>query len=102
MPSNAPTQPEQIALPRRSRSPKVQQPRSGVRKDNPAPPRARAAAPQPASPQKDLRSRHLPPPIPRSHKPTKLKQKSVQLVLWVKPVVKAEVQRIADQEGLSL
>ncbi len=102
MPSNAHTHPEQIVLPRRSQTRSVQQPQRGVWQDNPAPPRARAASPQPGSPQKDPRSRQLPPTIPRSVKPTNRKRKTVQLVLWVKPVVKGEIQRIAEQEGLSL
>src|SRR5579872_2023508 len=102
MTSNAHTQSRHNVLPRRSQSRSVQQPPRGVWQDNPAQPHARAASPQPASPQKDTRSRHLRTPIPRSQKKTFPKRKTVQLVLWVKPVVKGEIQRTAEREGLSV
>ena len=74
----------------------------GVRQDNPAPPRARTATPQPGSLPKDMRSRQLQTNSFRSQKRPTPKRKTVQLVLWVKPVVKAELQRIAEAEGLSV
>jgi hypothetical protein len=38
----------------------------------------------------------------RAKKHGSTKRKTVHLVLWVKPIVKAELKRIADQEGISL
>ncbi len=73
-----------------------------VRQDNPAPPRARTATPQPASHTNDMRSQQSQTNSFRSQKRPAPKRKTVQLVLWVKPVVKAELQRIASQEGLSV
>ena len=40
--------------------------------------------------------------IHRSQKRSTTKRKTVQVTLWVKPVVKAELQRLAEQEGLSV
>jgi hypothetical protein len=73
-----------------------------VRPDNPAPPRARTTTPQPASLPTDPRSQTLQTNHP--HKTTLLQstRKTVQLVLWVRPVVKAELQRLAEQERLSI
>src|SRR5713226_964033 len=102
MPSNDRTQSLQNVLPRRLQSRKAQQPRSGVWQDNPAPPPTRIATKQPAPPEKDMRSRLLQPTIPRSQKLPNRKRKTVQVALWVKPVVKAELQRIAQAEGLSV
>jgi hypothetical protein len=41
-------------------------------------------------------------PAERSKKHGSNKRKTVHLILWVKPIVKAELGRIAKQEGLSL
>jgi hypothetical protein len=102
MVNTVPTHLEQIVLPRRSQTRSVQQPQRGVWQDNPAPNPARTATPQPASPTKDPRSRQLQTNNPRSQKRTSRKRKTVQVVIWVKPVVKAELQRIAEQESLSV
>lgn len=88
--------------PRRDHSASVQQPLRGVRQDNPAAPRARTATPQPASPPKPLRSHPLQIKPPRTQKRPIPTRKTVQLVLWVKPVVKAELARIAEAEKLSV
>ncbi len=102
MQRNAHTQSAQLVLPRRSRHAKSQQPLRGVGQDNPTPNPARTASPQPASARKDMRSRLLHTPFPRLQKRTSPKRKTVQLALWVRPVVKAELQRIAEQENLSV
>lgn len=73
-----------------------------VRQDNPAAPRARTATPQPASPPKALRSHHMQTKSSRTQKRPIPTRKTVQLVLWVKPVVKAELARIAEAERLSV
>lgn len=78
------------------------QPPGGVLQDNPTPPRERTATLQPAPRTKLLRSHLSQTKITRSqnhHTPTR---KTVQLTIWVKPRVKAEVQRIAEMEGLSI
>jgi hypothetical protein len=41
-------------------------------------------------------------PTERSKKHGSTKRKTTHLVLWVNPIVKAELQRIAEQEGLSM
>jgi len=88
--------------PRRSKTPNAQQTRGVVRQDNPAPPPARVATPQPAPPTEATRSHQLQTNSPRSQKRPNFKRKTVQVVLWVKPLVKAEVARIAEAEGLSV
>src|SRR5206468_3412189 len=45
----------------------------------------------------DMNSNHN-----RSQKRPTAKRKTVHLTLWVKPVVKAELERIAEQEGVSV
>src|ERR1700676_1594127 len=102
MPTIEHTQSSQNRYPRRSQSPKAQHASRAVWPDNPAPQRARIATNQPASPKKDMRSRQLQTNIPRTQKRANPKRKTVQLALWIKPVVKAELQRIAEQEGLSM
>ena len=102
MPNTSPTQLLPNSLPRRVQRPEAQQLHRSVWQDNPAPPRARTATPQPASPSQAQRSRQLQTKHPRtSTRPTR-KRKTVQLVVWVKPVVKAELQRLAEAEGLSV
>lgn len=102
MSNTVPTQSSQNVFQRQSYVANGQQPPRGVWQDNPAPPRARTATPQPASPKKDLRARPLHTKNQRSPTFSSPKRKTVQLVLWVKPGVKAELERIAVQEGLSV
>lgn len=85
-----------------SHRPEAPQPQSGVGQDNPAPPPARTATPQPASLKKDMRSPLLDTRLARSQKHPDPKRKTVQLALWVQPGVKSELQRIAQIEGISL
>jgi hypothetical protein len=64
--------------------------------------RGRAAIKQPAPREKPARLRE---PINNPHRSKKhgsTKRKTVHLVLWVNPIVKAELQRLAAQEGLSM
>ena len=85
-----------------SNTPTAQQPLSGVGQDNPAPPPAPSPTPQPAPRQKDTRTA---PKDAQTHSPHRKKTylvKDVQLNLWVRPVVKAELERIAEQEGVSV
>jgi hypothetical protein len=75
---------------------------ASVRQDKTALTRGRAASLQPEPLLKPAQSHALNNKTPRSKKHGSTKRKTVHLVLWVKPIVKAELQRIAEQEGLSL
>src|SRR5438093_12815675 len=79
-----------------------QQPRSGVWQDNPTPRAARTATPQPAPRTKGMRPHPMNSNSFRSQKRPTAKRKTVHLTLWVKPVVKAELERRAASEGVSI
>jgi hypothetical protein len=64
--------------------------------------RGRTALAQPEPHQTPTQSHPLNNKTPRSKKHGSTKRKTVHLVLWVNPIVKAELKRIAEQEGLSL
>src|SRR2546430_13107633 len=79
----------------------VPQPPGGVWQDNPAPPRARAAVSQPVTAKKSARPHQM--DTNPSHSPNhSRKRQTVQIAAWVKPSLKAEVQRLAEKEGLSV
>ena len=85
-----------------SSKPPSPQPRRGVGQDNPTPPRERSASPQPGSVPQGLRSqqaRSTTTPLPPRSTPNR---RTVQLIVWVHPLVKAEIQRTAAREGLSV
>jgi hypothetical protein len=63
---------------------------------------ARTATRQPAAHKKVARAREMGNSPTRSQSRVNLKQKTVQLTLWVDPIVKAEVTRRAEREGLSV
>jgi hypothetical protein len=73
-----------------------------VGQDKPRSPRARIASPQPAPLQKDMRPQQLSRNASRSQNRPTPKRKTVHLTLWVKPVVKTELQRRAEREGVSV
>jgi hypothetical protein len=86
---------------RQSNIPNGSQPPGGVRQDKGASKRERIATMQPA-PQKPMtRSRHMNSNIPRSQKRS-TKRKTVHVTLWMKPEMKAELERCALQDGLSI
>jgi hypothetical protein len=64
--------------------------------------RARIATNQPAPRGKVTRSPALNNDTPRSQNTPKPKRKTIHLTLWVKPIVKTELKRLAGQEGLSI
>jgi hypothetical protein len=70
-----------------------------VRQDKRAFFRARTATPQPARRDIPMRARTFTTKTPRTKKPTVDKRRTVQLVLWISPIEKAEVQRRADRES---
>src|SRR4051812_10406966 len=79
-----------------------QQQNLGVRQDKRADFSARIASSQPASLKRVMRAQQLKKDTPRSQNKPTPKRKTVQLTLWVKPIVLAELKRIAVSEGLSV
>ena len=63
---------------------------------------ARTGTRQPAPHEKPLRAHALGKNTPRSKNTPTPKRKTVQLSLWVDPIVKRELQRIAEQEGVTV
>jgi len=102
MVNTAHTQLSRNSVPRRLQPPQLVTTVRGVWQDNPAPTAAPPASPQPAPPKEEIRT------VPKKlqttdthHKGNRLK-KDIQLNLWVRPVVKAELERVAKREGLSI
>lgn len=77
-------------------------PLRGVMQDKGALSRARVASRRPAPHHFVMRSQKSNSQITRSQNKPSTKRKTVHLTLWVKPIVKAELTRIAEQEGLSV
>jgi hypothetical protein len=75
---------------------------SSVRQDKSAASRARIPTLQPAAPETGMRTYPLTSNPARSHTKPPPKRRTVPLTLWVQPVVKAELQRKAQLEGLSV
>jgi len=63
---------------------------------------ARTGTRQPAPPHDPLRAHPLGKGTTRSKNKSTPKRKTVQLTLWIDPIVKAELQRLAEQEGLTI
>jgi hypothetical protein len=87
-------------LPSERRS--VQQPLGGVGQDKRAASPARTASMQPAPHENVMRSQQMNRNTSRSQNRPSPKRNTVQITLWVKPVVKAELERIAERERLSV
>ncbi len=102
MTNNEYTQFSQDVYPTPTKSRNVQQPRGGVGQDKGAHSRARIASTQPAPPEKVMRSHPMNNNTSRTQTRPTPKRKTVHLTLWVKPVVKTELQRIAERDGLSV
>ncbi len=96
------TQFSQNVFHQQSFSPNGVQPLRGVGQDKSAPQRDRIASRQPVTVQKGMRSHQLNTNPSRSQKGNTSKRKTVPLMLWVNPRVKAELTRIAENEGLSM
>ncbi len=86
----------------RQQSRNQQQAQRGVRQDKRAFPSARTAARQAAPDTKGIRAQQVKQKRVRSHINFTLQQKAVKVTVWVKPGVKAELERIAAQQGLSV
>ncbi len=96
------TQSAQNIFDRRSNAPTVGQPLHGVWQDNPTPLRERIASAQPVTAPKNMQT-HLSNTItPRSQKQSKAHRKTVPAMFWLKPGVKAELERVAKSKRLSL
>lgn len=102
MPNTAHTQLPQNSVQRRLLQPPLVTTVRGVRQDNPAPDPAPLATPQPAPREKDTRTAPKEPDTKSTHQEKTRLGKDVQLNLWVRPVVKAELERVAKREGLSV
>ncbi len=100
MSTNLPRQPqgyEGDIFPQQYSSDNTSTPRSGVGQDKGASSRDSTPSPQIAPHEQILRPRGMDRNTSRSQKRS-TKRKTVHLTLWVKPVVKAELQRIAQQQ----
>src|SRR6266571_2652287 len=91
---------EVYPMPTQRRSAK--QPLGGVGQDKGAHSRARIASLPIAPPENLMRPRQMETDTSRSQNRPSPKRKTVQITLWVKPVVKTELQRIAERDGLSV
>src|SRR5437870_1037684 len=87
---------------RQTAPPNAKPPRGSVGQDNPTPPSARPASPQPAPSKNTPRPQFRQTKSQRSQKPSRSQSHTVHLTLWVHPRVKAELQRIAELEGISV
>src|SRR5437016_1503744 len=94
------TQSKHSRLPRRLQPGEQVTTLRSVRQDKPRPARERVASPQPAPPKTTARARSLNtnPPRTKKHSTTR---KTVHGTIWMPPSLKADLQRIAEQEGLS-
>src|SRR3954470_9851232 len=72
--------------------------RSDVRQDKSAALRGRVGSVQPERPAPVMRSHQEENQPPRTQNNTTINRKTVPLTLWVKPFVKAEVQRLVELE----
>ena len=80
----------------------VQQPRRGVRQDNPTLPRARTASPQPAPPKNVMRPRHMNSNHARVQSRPTPKRQTIHTTLHLKPGVRRELERKANEDKLSV
>jgi hypothetical protein len=77
-------------------------PNASVRQDKGRISSARTGTQQPAPHEKPLRPHPLSNGATRSKNKPKPKRQTVHLTIWVDPIVKAELQRIAKAEGLTV
>src|SRR5918992_4746727 len=75
---------------------------ASVRQDKGRISSARTGTPQPAPDAPNLRPQPVHPNGTRTPNGNVAKKRTVHLTLWVDPIVKAEPQRLADQEGITV
>ena len=73
-----------------------------VWQDNPTPPRARTASPQPAPLKNTMRPTQKNVNTTRTHQKKARRRQTIHTTLHLKPRVRAELERIAQMEGLSV
>jgi len=88
-------------LPAQSSTPSVPQPQRGVWRDKYAPRRVHPVTPQPVTPKPLAGTHNMDTNTPRTHTHSR-KRQTVQVAAWVKPAIKTKLQRIAEQDGLSV
>jgi hypothetical protein len=102
MVNTARIQSNHISVKRRLQQPQQVTPLRSVRPDNPTQSPAPPATPQPAPPKNTVRTTPKKTHRQPLHKKKTYIGKDVQLNLWVRPVVKSELERVAKREGLSV
>ena len=75
---------------------------ASVRQDKGRISSARIGTQQPAPHKNPMRPHRLSSKSPRSQNRPNPKRKTVHLTLWVDPIVKRELQRVAEQEGVTV
>ncbi len=102
MPNTQPTQFRENSVPRHDRRSNGQRTLRSGRQDNPAHLPAPPGTPQPAPPKNTTRTAPKAAHTTTTHRTKNRLGKDVQLNLWVRPVVKAELERVAKREGVSV
>src|SRR5918996_2402106 len=102
MASNGNPQSERFVFPLQSNVAAAEAGNAAVRQDKARIASARTGTPQPAAVTHTPRAKPLRPNSTRSTNRNVAKTTTVHLDLWVSPIVKAELQRLAAQEGLSI
>lgn len=95
-------QTEENSLPRRDQRRSIPPSLRDVWQDKSASKRDRVASRQPETERNAMRTHHMNTEPARTQNKPKAKRQTVPVMFWVKPRVKAELQRIAESEGLSL
>jgi hypothetical protein len=102
LPDNKTPQTQQNIYTNQSQPTKNKEAPRNVRQDKRATQRTRIASAQPARQDIVVRAHHLNNNTERVQNRHVAKRRTVQITLWVNPIVKAELQRLAEQEGLSV
>jgi hypothetical protein len=102
MASNGKPQFERFVFPLRSNGAAEKRVDASVRQDKARIASARTGTPQPAPDAPNLRPQPMHPNGTRTPNGNVAKNRTVHLTLWVDPIVKAELQRLADQEGITV
>src|ERR671914_1166579 len=102
MASNGNPQSERFVFPLQSNVAAAEAGNAAVRQDKARIASARTGTPQPAAVTHTPRAKPLHPNGTRTPNRNVAKSSTVHLDLWVNPIVKAELQRLAEQEGLSV
>jgi hypothetical protein len=97
MPNTRPAHSSQNVFLNQEKPRKTKTAQGDLRQDKRAGSTARRPTPQPARSEIPQRAQPLNTTTPRSQNPTVDNSRTVQLSIWVKPIVKAEIQRLVDQ-----